>query len=88
MDQQILLEIARLVSRQSTLLLAMTGMMLVGLVVMGMELYAIMRGLQDVAASVKAVGTSVQAVAASVKDVATSVQNVAQMTTEILRRMP
>ena len=55
MDQPILLEIARLVSRQSALLLAMTGMLLVGLVVLGLELYAIMRGLQGIAASVQAV---------------------------------
>jgi len=55
MDQQMLLELAKLVTRQSTLLLAMTGMLLVGLVVLGLELYAIMRGLQGIAASVQAV---------------------------------
>lgn len=55
MDQQMLLEIARLVSRQSVLLLAMTSLLLVGLIVLGVELYAIMRGLQGVATSVQAV---------------------------------
>jgi hypothetical protein len=35
MDNQLLLEMARLVSRQSTLLLALTGMMLVGLIILG-----------------------------------------------------
>ena len=55
MDQQMLLEMARLVSRQSTLLLTITGMMLVGLVVLGVELYAIMRALQGIATSVQAV---------------------------------
>jgi hypothetical protein len=55
MDPQISLEIARLVSRHSTLLLTLTGMMLVGLVLLGLELYAIMRGLQGVATSVQAV---------------------------------
>ena len=43
MDQQTLLEIARLVSHQSTLLLVMTGMLFVDLVMLGLELYAIMR---------------------------------------------
>jgi hypothetical protein len=55
MDNQLLLEMARLVSRQSTLLLALTGMMLVGLIILGVELYAVMRGLQGVATSVQAV---------------------------------
>jgi hypothetical protein len=55
MDNQMLLEMARLVSRQSTLLLTFTGMMLVGLVILGVELYAIMRGLQGIATSVQAV---------------------------------
>ena len=55
MDQQMLLEIARFVSCQSMLLLAMTGMLLVGLAVLGLELYAIIRGLQGIAASVQAV---------------------------------
>jgi len=55
MDQQMLLEMARLVSRQSTLLLAITAMLLVGLLVLGAELYAIMRGLQGIAISVQAV---------------------------------
>jgi len=55
MDQQMLLEMARLVSRQSTLLLAITAMLLVGLLVLGAELYAIMRGLQGIATSVQAV---------------------------------
>jgi hypothetical protein len=55
MDQQMLLDMARLVSRQSTLLLALSGMMLVGMVVLGVELYAIMRGLQGIATSVQAV---------------------------------
>jgi hypothetical protein len=55
MDNQLLLEMACLVSRQSTLLLALTGMMLVGLIILGVELYAVMRGLQGVATSVQAV---------------------------------
>jgi hypothetical protein len=55
MDQQMLLEMARLVSRQSTLLLAITGLLLVGLIILGAEFYAIMRGLQGVATSVQAV---------------------------------
>jgi hypothetical protein len=55
MDNQMLLEMARLVSRQSTLLLALTGMLLVGLSVLGAELYAIMRGLQGIATSVQTV---------------------------------
>jgi hypothetical protein len=55
MDNQMLLDMARLVSRQSTLLLALSGMMLVGMVVLGVELYAIMRGLQGIATSVQAV---------------------------------
>jgi hypothetical protein len=74
MDHQILLEIARLVSRQSTLLLALTGMLLVGLIVLGLQLYAIMRGLQGIAGSVQGV--------------ATSTERIAQMTTEVLRRLP
>ena len=49
MDQQTLLELARLVSRQSTLLLVMAGMLLVGLIVLSVALTAIMRGLQGVA---------------------------------------
>ena len=74
MDQQTLLEIAQLVSRQSTLLLAMTGMLLVGLVVLGVAFYATMRVLQGIALSEQAV--------------ATSVERIALMTTEVLRRVP
>jgi hypothetical protein len=40
-DNQILLEVARLVSWQSRLLVAMAGMMLTGLVVLGFQLRAI-----------------------------------------------
>lgn len=74
MDQHILLDIARLVRRQSTVLLAMTGMLLVGLGLLGLALYAIKRGLQGIAGSVQGV--------------ATSVERTAQMTTEVLRRVP
>jgi hypothetical protein len=55
MDNQMLLDMARLVSRQSTFLLALTGMMLLRLLVLGVELYAIIRGLQGVATSVQTV---------------------------------
>lgn len=55
MDNQILLDIARLVSLQSAMLLALVGITLVGLVLLGAELYAIMRGLQGIATSVQAV---------------------------------
>ena len=74
MDQQTLLEIARLVSRQSTLLFAMTGLLLVGLVVLGVTFYATMRVLQGIALSEQAV--------------AISVERIALMTTEVLRRVP
>ena len=50
MDNQMLLEMARLASHQSTLLLAAVGMLL-----LGVELYAIMRSLQGIATSVQAV---------------------------------
>jgi hypothetical protein len=55
MDNQMLLEMARLASHQSTLLLAAVGMLLLGLALLGVELYAIMRGLQGIATSVQAV---------------------------------
>ena len=74
MDQQILLDIAQLISRQSTQLLVMTCMLFIGLIVLSFCLYVIMRGLQLIALSVQAVATSVQCIA--------------QMTTEVLRRVP
>jgi hypothetical protein len=49
MDPQLLVEVARLVSRQSTLLALMAGMMTLGLIILGWELYAITKGLQGIA---------------------------------------
>jgi hypothetical protein len=55
MDNQMLLEVARLVSLQSTLLFVMAGTMLVGLIVLGWELYAIAKGLRGLGASLEAI---------------------------------
>jgi hypothetical protein len=49
-DNQILLEVARLVSWQSRLLVAMAGMMLTGLVVLGFQLWAIAADAKAIAA--------------------------------------
>lgn len=50
MDNQILLEVARLVSVQSKLLVVVAGAMLVGLVVLGLQLRAISADLKAIAA--------------------------------------
>jgi hypothetical protein len=49
-DNQILLEVARLVSVQSQLLVVVAGAMLVGLVVLGLQLRAISADLKAIAA--------------------------------------
>jgi hypothetical protein len=49
-DNQILLEVARLVSVQSKLLVVVAGAMLVGLVVLGLQLRAISADLKAIAA--------------------------------------
>ena len=54
---QMLFEVARLVSVQSKLLSVMAGTMLIGLVVLGWELYAISQGLRRL-------GTSLESIAA------------------------
>jgi hypothetical protein len=74
MDQQMLLDIARMVSWQSTLVVIMSGTLLAGLIIMGWELYGVHKALQGVAASVEGV--------------AASVERMAQMTAEVLRRTP
>jgi uncharacterized protein (DUF1786 family) len=55
MDQQILVEIARLVSRQSALLVVMAVAMVLGGGVLGWEIYGAHKALQGVAASVERV---------------------------------
>ena len=50
MDTQMLLEVARLVSVQSKLLVVMAGAMLVGLVVLGLQLRAVSADLKAIAA--------------------------------------
>jgi hypothetical protein len=49
-DNQMLLEVARLVSLQSKLLVVMAGAMVVGLVVLGLQLRAVSADLKAIAA--------------------------------------
>ena len=72
MDNQILLEVARLVSVQSKLLVIMAGAMLVGLVVLGWEIYAVSQALRGITASLE--GN------------ARALHDIASMTAEVLRR--
>ena len=60
MDNQILLDISRLVSQQSALLLTMMSLMLAGFVVLGVELYAIMRGCTTALGRIKTRSTQIQ----------------------------
>ena len=50
MDNQMLLEVAHLVSLQSTLLVMMAGVMVVGLVMLGLQLRAVSADLKAIAA--------------------------------------
>lgn len=57
MDNQMLSDVAHLVSGQTTLLGIIAGVLIVGLLGLGWQLYATAKALQGIAASLEAIAT-------------------------------
>lgn len=74
MESQVVVDVARLVSLQSTLLVAVAVFLVLGLVVLGWELWGIARTLQGITRTLE--------------EITHTLQQMAQMVAEVLRRVP